>query len=43
VKPEAPCRKLLRYVRNHMGSMNKNSSQCQIFHVFRPFLLLANR
>jgi hypothetical protein len=39
VKPYTPCRKILLHVKNHLGSVNKNTSQGQI-NVIRPFLLL---
>jgi hypothetical protein len=41
VKPEAPCRKILRHLKKSLASMNKNTSEDKIF--FAPFILLATR
>jgi hypothetical protein len=43
VKPEIPFRDILRHVKNHVGALNKNTSQGQIHHLLLPFLLLASR
>jgi hypothetical protein len=43
VKLSAPCRKLLRHVKNYFGRTNRNSSHDHIHNFFRPFLLLATR
>jgi hypothetical protein len=42
VKPESPRRIILRHLKDHLGSMNKNTSQGQIHHLLRSFLLLAS-
>jgi hypothetical protein len=43
VKLKAPCCKILWHVKYHLESMNKNTSQGQIRHFLRMFLLLATR
>jgi hypothetical protein len=41
VKPEAPCRKILRFLKISLASVNKNTGYCQVYHSLRPLLLLA--
>jgi hypothetical protein len=43
LKPYAPCWKILRNVNKSLAGINKNTSQRQIYHSLRPFLLLATR
>jgi hypothetical protein len=43
VKPSAPRRKILRQVKSHLQSIDKNTSQSQIHNFLRTFLLLATR
>jgi hypothetical protein len=43
VKPEVPCCKILQHVKKSLASMNKHTSQSQMHHSLRPFLLLATR
>jgi hypothetical protein len=42
VKMEAPC-KIFTACKKLLASMQKNTSQCQVHHSLRPFLLLATR
>jgi len=39
---EAPC-KIFTACKKLLASMQKNTSQCQVHHSLRPFLLLATR
>jgi hypothetical protein len=43
VQPMAPCCKILQLVRNHLGSLNRNTLHGQIHHFLGPFLVLAAR
>jgi hypothetical protein len=43
VKPEVPCCKISQHVKKSLASMNKHTSQSQMHHSLRPFLLLATR
>jgi hypothetical protein len=42
VKPEAPRRNILRHLKNHLGSFNKNTSQDQTDHFARSSYLLPD-